>query len=110
MSAPDRRLGLLGLGRRAGTVVVGVAGVRARLQADGLACVVVAADAGTRTREKVERLAVARGVPVLVGPPADRLGAALGSPPVQAVGVSDASLARGLMTAFGGVRGHDADT
>ncbi|OLC97545.1 MAG: hypothetical protein DMD37_04850 [Gemmatimonadetes bacterium] len=110
MTAPDRRLGLLGLGRRAGTVIVGVAGVRARLQADGLACVVLAADAGKRTREKVERLAVARGVPVLVGPAADRLGAALGSPPVQAVGVSDASLARGLMTAFGGVSGHDADS
>ena len=65
MTGPDRRLGLLGLGRRAGTVIVGVAGVRARLQADGLACVVLAADAGKRTREKVERLAVARGVPVL---------------------------------------------
>jgi len=110
VTAPDRRLGLLGLGRRAGTVVVGVAGVRARLQADQLACVVLAADAGPRTRDKVERLAVARGVPVLVGPAADRLGAALGSPPVQAVGVSDKALARGLLTAFGGVRGHDADS
>ena len=110
MTGPDRRLGLLGLGRRAGSVVVGVTGVRARLQKDGLACVVLAADAGTRTKDKVERLAVARGVPVLIGPAAEQLGAALGSSPVQAVGVSDASLARGLMEAFGGVRGHDANS
>ena len=60
--------------------------------------------------EKVERLAVARGIPVLVGPPAGQLGAALGSPPVQAVGVGDAALARGLVAAFGGVSGHDADS
>jgi ribosomal protein L7Ae-like RNA K-turn-binding protein len=106
----DRRLGLLGLGRRAGTVVVGVAGVRARLQAGRLACVVVAADAGPRTRDKVTRLATARGVPVLVGPLAGRLGAALGSAPVQAVGVADPALARGLVEAFGGVRGNDADS
>jgi ribosomal protein L7Ae-like RNA K-turn-binding protein len=89
--------GLLGLGHKGGRVVIGVAGVRARLRQDRLAVVVVAADASRRTREKVERLAVARGVPVLVGPVAARLGARLGRPPVQTVGVSDRALARGLM-------------
>jgi ribosomal protein L7Ae-like RNA K-turn-binding protein len=78
-------------------VVIGVAGVRARLQRDGLACVVLAADASPRTHEKVERLARARRVPVLVGPAAERLGAALGRTPVQAVGVADAALAHGLI-------------
>jgi len=34
---------------------------------------------------------------VLVGPVAERLGAGLGRPPVQAVGVADAALARGLV-------------
>ena len=95
---------LLGLGLRSRQVVVGVAGVRARLQAGDakqpagqtLACVVVAADASARTAEKVVRLARARGVLVLRGPSAERLGAELGRPPVQAVGVRDAALARGL--------------
>ena len=95
----ERLLRLLGLGVRGGggRVVIGVAGVRARLQRDALACVVLAADASARTREKVERLARARRVPVLVGPPAERLGAGLGRAPVQAVGVADAALAHGLV-------------
>jgi len=88
---------LLGLGLRAGRVVVGVTGVRAQLQRDGLSCVVLAADASARTREKVERLARARGVSVLAGPAALDLGAGLGRGPVQAVGVADAGLARGLL-------------
>jgi ribosomal protein L7Ae-like RNA K-turn-binding protein len=88
---------LLGLGLRAGNVVVGVAGVRAGLQRGNLACVVLAQDAGQRTMEKVTRLAEAKGIPVLRGPGASELGAGLGRPPVQAVGVSDASLARGLI-------------
>lgn len=79
--------------------MIGVAGVRARLQRNALACVVLAADASPRTRDKVERLARARGVRVLVGPAADRLGAGLGrvGSSVQAVGVADAALARGLV-------------
>lgn len=88
---------LLGLGMRAGRLVVGVSGVRAKLQGDALRCVVLAADATPRTREKVERLARARQVPVLRGPVAERLGAGLGRAPVQAVGVADAGLARGLV-------------
>lgn len=92
----DRVAGLLGLGLRAGRVVIGVAGVRAGLRRGTLACVVLAADAGPRTRDKVERLARARGVPLVMGPQAERLGAGLGRPPVQAVGVEDRALARGL--------------
>jgi ribosomal protein L7Ae-like RNA K-turn-binding protein len=90
---------LLGLGLRAGNVVVGVAGVRAGLQRGKLACVVLAQDAGQRTIEKVARLAEARNVPVLRGPIAAELGAGLGRPPVQAVGVADQALARGLLSA-----------
>src|SRR6266700_2226573 len=95
----DRLVRLLGLGARGGggRVVIGVSGVRAQLQRDALSCVVLAADASPRTREKVERLARARRVPVLMGPVAERLGAGLGRPPVQAVGVADAALARGLV-------------
>jgi ribosomal protein L7Ae-like RNA K-turn-binding protein len=88
---------LLGLGLRSGSVVVGVAGVRAGLQRGKVMCVVLAADAGPRTLEKVERLARARGIPVLRGTMATELGAGLGRPSVQAVGVTDPALARGLI-------------
>ena len=87
---------LLGLGLRAGRVVIGVAGVRAGLQRGKLACVVLAADAGQRTHDKVTRLAQAKGVRLITGPQAAELGAKLGRPPVQAVGVEDRALARGL--------------
>ena len=87
---------LLGLGLRAGNVVVGVAGVRAGLQRGKLMCVVLALDASPRTMEKVVRLAEARKVPTLRGPTAAELGTGLGKPPVQAVGVTDPALARGL--------------
>ena len=93
----DRVTRLLGLGLRAGRVVVGVAGVRAGLQRGKLACVVLAADAGQRTHEKVGRLAQAKGVPLITGPDAVQLGKGLGRPPVQAVGVQDPALARGLL-------------
>jgi len=89
---------LLGLGVRAGNVVIGVAGVRAGLQRGKVVCVVLAADAGPRTIEKVARLAQARDVPVLRGPPAEELGSSVGRPAVQAVGVADRALARGLMS------------
>jgi ribosomal protein L7Ae-like RNA K-turn-binding protein len=86
---------------RAGSVVVGVTGVRARLLRGSVRCVVVAADANARTRDKVERLARARGIPVLRGPAAEALGAGLGRAPIQAVGVEDGALARGVVKSLG---------
>jgi ribosomal protein L7Ae-like RNA K-turn-binding protein len=88
---------LLGLGVRAGNVVVGVAGVRAGLQRGKVVCVVLAHDASQRTIEKVARLAAARRIPVLRGPTALELGEGLGKPPVQAAGVTDPALTRGLI-------------
>jgi ribosomal protein L7Ae-like RNA K-turn-binding protein len=93
---------LLGLGMRAGRVVVGVTGVRARLRRGSVRCVVLAADASDRTRDKVERLARACGIPVVQGPAAVALGAGLGRAPVQAVGVEDGALARGVVKSLGG--------
>jgi len=79
------------------TWVTPLRGGRAKLQGDARRCVVLAADASPRTRERVGGLARARGVPVVRGPAAGELGAGLGRPPVQAVGVEDAGLARGLV-------------
>jgi ribosomal protein L7Ae-like RNA K-turn-binding protein len=89
-------LGLLGLGLRAGQVVVGTSGVREGLQRGDVKLVVVAQDRSTRTEEKVSRLAQARGVPLLEGPTADELGRRLGRDSVQAVGIKDAKLAAGI--------------
>jgi len=92
-------LGYLGLGIRAGSVVVGVDAVRRSLQAREVRCVVVARDASQRAKEKVLRLATALGVPQVEGPGAAELGAKLGKPPVMVAGVRDAALADGIVRA-----------
>jgi len=97
-----RVLGLLGLGQRGGNLVVGADGVRTALQAGKCQLVVMASDASARARDKVVRLAQARGVDLVTGPPARILGDQLGRPPVMAVGVRDAALARGIRQAAGG--------
>lgn len=92
-----RLLGLLGLGRRAGRLLVGVDAVRAGLQRDECWCVVLAEDASPRAIDKVVRLARAKQVPLLAGPGAEAIGAQLGKPPVMAVGVRDRALADGMV-------------
>lgn len=92
-------LGYLGLGLRAGTVVVGVDAVRRSLQAKECRCIVVARDASQRAREKVVRLAAALAVPQVDGPAAAELGAKLGKPPVMVAGVRDPALADGILRA-----------
>ncbi len=92
-------LGYLGLGIRAGSVVVGVDAVRRSLQAREVRCIVVARDASQRAKEKVLRLAAALGIPQIEGPGAAELGARLGKPPVMVAGVRDAALADGIVRA-----------
>ncbi len=97
----DRAIGLLGLGARARTVIVGTGRIRHELQHDRIQVLVLAADRGPRTREKVERLARAKGIPVLTGPAAETLGRRLGRGAVQAVGIVDRRLAAGLTAQTG---------
>ena len=89
-------IGLIGLGMRAGHVVVGVDAVRSALQAGKCMCVVVASDATPRANDKVIRLAQAKGVPMVQGPEAALLGERLGRPPVMVVGIRDRALAAGV--------------
>ena len=98
-------LGYLGLGIRAGSVVVGVDAVRRSLQAKEIRCIVVARDASQRAREKVLRLAAALGVPQVAGPDAAELGARMGKPPVMVAGVRDAALADGIVKAGQAAKG-----
>lgn len=90
-------LGLLGLGVRAGQVLIGVEAVRRALQQGECRCIVVAADASQRALEKTVRLATAKGVPHIAGPASQALGAGLGKPPVMVVGVRDPALADGII-------------
>jgi ribosomal protein L7Ae-like RNA K-turn-binding protein len=94
-------LGLLGLAARARTLLVGTGAVRDGLQCNRVAAVLLAADRSARTAEKVERLARARGIPVVAGPPAAELGQRLGRGAVQAVGLTDAAMARGFLAKLG---------
>lgn len=90
---------LLGLGLRAGSVLVGVEAVRRALQHGDCRCIVVASDASQRALEKTVRLATALGIAQIGGPPAAELGARLGKPPVMVVGVRDPALADGIIRA-----------
>ncbi len=92
----DGFLGLLGLGMRAGSVVVGTNGVRAALRRGELKLVIVAGDSSQRTDDKVSRLARAQGIPLVQGPSAAALGHSLGRSAVQALGVRDDRLAAGI--------------
>jgi ribosomal protein L7Ae-like RNA K-turn-binding protein len=100
----ERLLRLLGLGFRARQVVIGVDQVRAELKAGRVACVVVAADVSPRAAEKVVRLAVGKGVPLLPGPSAEAIGARLGRQGIMVAGVLDRALAQGLAEAAPGQR------
>lgn len=91
------RLDLIGFGVRSGAVVVGTGGVRTALQRNELLLVVVPADVSRRTSDKVVRLAEGRGIPVAVAPSAVALGQAVGRDTVQAIGVKDRNLARGIL-------------
>lgn len=95
----SKLLGLLGLGARAGHLVIGVDAVRSAVQADKCVCVVMASDAGPRAEQKVGRLVRGKDVPLLTGPPSEEIGNALGRPPVQAVGIRDRALASGVLAA-----------
>jgi ribosomal protein L7Ae-like RNA K-turn-binding protein len=92
----EAALGLLGLGSRAGTVLIGTSSVRRALQRGEVRLVILAGDHSDRTHHKVTRLAVGKGIPILLGPPAPELGRRLGCGAVQAAGIRDPALARGL--------------
>ena len=101
-------LRLLGLGLRAGTVVLGGEGVRTALQAGRVCGVVVAADASPRARDKVVRLARAKGIPLFTGPAAEAIGARLGRPAIMVAGVLDRALVQGLAQAGHGEAHREA--
>lgn len=96
---PDRRakvVGLLGLGLRARSVVVGVDLVKGAVKNGKAKLVFVAPDASAHSRDKLVPLLQARRTAWYDALDAHALGAALGRETVAAVGVTDAALAKGI--------------
>jgi ribosomal protein L7Ae-like RNA K-turn-binding protein len=98
----ENALGFLGLAARARALLVGTGAVREGVHQGRVRLVVLASDRSARTRDKVERLVRAKGVPIVVGPEAAELGRRVGHGPVQVVGVTDPSLAEGFLAKAGG--------
>lgn len=102
-AATERRvLGLLGLGLRARNVVVGVEQVRVAARRGELALAIVAPDASPNSRKKLLPLLTAKRIPLREGPAAEALGTLVGRETTAAIGVTDASLARGVKKLFDG--------
>jgi len=93
-------LGLLGLGIRGRLAIVGVDRVREAAHSGTLRFAVIARDASMNSREKVERLLVAKGVPTVMIESAVTLGGVAGKESTAVIGVVDAQLAKGIRALF----------
>lgn len=96
-SVRRRLLGLLGLGIRGRLAVVGVDRVREAAHRGTLRVAVLATDASHHSREKVEGLFAAKGIPVLTVPSAAELGEVAGRDTTTVIGVVEAQLAKGIL-------------
>lgn len=92
-----RLLGLLGLGVRGRNVLVGVDRVREAAKNGELRVAVVAADVSKNSREKIDGLLKAKGVPTLEVPSAVELGEVAGRESTAVIGVVDPQLAKGIL-------------
>ena len=98
MDAVQQRklLGLIGLGVRGRGAIVGVQRVRDAAKRGNLFLAIAAPDASSNSLDKVLPLLQARGVEVVVGPPAAELGSAVGRETTAVVGIVDRGLAKGI--------------
>jgi len=98
--AKRKVLGLVGLGLRGRLAVVGVQQVKDAAKRGKLKLALVANDASQNSLDKVAGVLKARSVPVIDGFSADELGSVAGREAVAVVGVMNAGLAKGIMTAI----------
>ena len=89
-------LGLIGLGVRGRGAVIGVERVRDAAKRGKLQLAIAASDASSNSLDKVVPLLHARGISVLIGPPAGELGAAAGRETTAVLGIVDKGLAKGI--------------
>lgn len=94
-------LGLLGLARRAGKLIVGAEESRRAIRRGVVRVVVVADDGAAGQRIKVVALAEAMGIPVVAATTRATLGQAVGAGLVTAVAVTDKGLGVQLLETVG---------
>ena len=85
------------MARRAGAVEGGTEACRTAIREGRAALVVLASDAAEGQRRKVEALARAREVRILVGPTRAGLGQRVGMGPLSAVAVTDQAMANKIV-------------
>jgi ribosomal protein L7Ae-like RNA K-turn-binding protein len=85
--------GLLGLGRRARSVVIGSRETRASLRRGEIRLVLLAGDGSLRDRERVRRISAEEDVPAHDLATREELGSWIGLEPVSVVGIQDPHLA-----------------
>lgn len=98
-------LGLLGLARRAGSVVTGTGAVREAVRADTARLVLFAEDAAAGQVDKVANLLRHRTVPWTTWGTQEELGRAVGSAPLSALAIMDDGFARQLRLELRGNEG-----
>ena len=110
MSAPDRFLGMLGLAKRAGRVVIGAPLIFTAMRTKRPPCLVLAAaDASAGAQKKLRTKCSFYRTPLLISTyDKATLAHAIGSPgELAAVGISDAGLANQLLKLSGNIPDTD---
>lgn len=96
MDDDKKVLGLLGLAKRAGKLVVGSQATKEALVRNRLSLLIFSLDAANGTTRKFEMLANQKGIPILRVSSKGPLGRAIGKESVSILGISDESFAAAL--------------
>lgn len=97
---PQRALRLMGLCRRAGSLVIGMGALKAALQRGDVRLLVLAGDAAPGSVRRARTAAESAGIPAVVLSDRGSLGSALGREWVAVCGVTDADFADGIRKAL----------
>lgn len=96
----DRFLSLLGLSYRAGKAVLGFDPTQAALSKNKVEMIIITHDISAHTREKIERLARQKKVPIIEAPDRRKLSKALGRDNLAVLGITGKEFAKALKESF----------
>jgi len=97
-----RMLGLLGIARKGGNIVLGREAVRLAVRRERVRLLVLAIDAGGALAQEVRRLGEGAGLEIVRGPERTELGSTLGRSQVSVAGITDEGLAAAVKKAAAG--------
>lgn len=100
MNSEQSLLGMLGLARRAGKLVLGQSGALAKVRDGTVHLVIVDGAAADNTRETMRNACRFHGVPLMELESSD-LGVHVGRPAVRVAGVKDEKFAQQLQSKYG---------